>query len=103
MATTQVAASTVDPAKWLAIVRRWCPAASVEVPITLVRSLIEAARSGSSGQLRLSLLEEFVLGLDAQLCSNSEKINRLKKETVRMAADPQPLALPLVQSEGFRR
>jgi hypothetical protein len=88
MATTQAAASTVDPAKWLAIVRRWCPAAPVEVPITLVKSLIEAAASGSSGQLRLGLLEDFVLGLDAQLCSNAQKINKLKKETVRMTADP---------------
>jgi hypothetical protein len=88
MATTQVAASTVDPAKWLAIVRRWCPAAPVGVPITLVKSLIAAAASGCSGQLRLSLLEDFVLGLDAQLCSNAQKINKLKNETVRMAADP---------------
>jgi hypothetical protein len=80
--------TTVDPAKLLEIVRRWCPSAPVEVSISLVNALIEAAGSGSSGQLRLSLLEEFVLGLDAQLCSNSEKINRLKKETVRMAADP---------------
>ena len=88
MATTQAATSTVDPAKWLAIVRRWCPAAPVEVAITLVKSLIEAAESGSSGQLRLGLLEDFVLGLDAQLCSNAQKIDKLKKETVRMAADP---------------
>jgi hypothetical protein len=60
----------------------------VEVPITLVKSLIEAAASGSSGQLRFSLLEDFVLGLDAQLCSNAQKLNKLKQETVRMAADP---------------
>lgn len=88
IAGTQAQASTVDPAKWVAIVRRWCPAAPVAVPITLVNSLIEAAVSGSSGQLRLGLLEDLVLGLDAQLCSNAEKLNRLKKETVRMAADP---------------
>jgi hypothetical protein len=80
--------STIDPEKWLAIVRRWCPAAPVEVPITLVKSLIEAAASGSSGQLRLGLLEDFVLGLDAQLCSNAQKLNKLKMETARMAADP---------------
>jgi hypothetical protein len=88
MATTQAVASKVDPAKWLAIVRRWCPAAPVEIPISLVKSLMEAAASGSSGQLRLGLLEDFVVGLDAQLCSNSQKINKLKNETVRMAADP---------------
>jgi hypothetical protein len=88
MATTQAATSRVDPAKWLVIVRRWCPAAPVEIAITLVKSLIEAAESGSSGQLRLGLLEDFVLGLDAQLCSNAQKIDKLKKETVRMAADP---------------
>jgi hypothetical protein len=88
MATTQTAASTVDPAKLLAIVRRWCPGAQVEVPITLVKSFIEAAARGSSGQLRLGLLEDFILGLDAQLSSNSMKINKLKKQTVRMAADP---------------
>ncbi|MGO8920050.1 MAG: hypothetical protein ACLQJR_29470 [Stellaceae bacterium] len=86
MAGTPAQASTVDPVKWLAIVRRWCPAAPVEVPITLVKSLIEAAASGCSGQLRLGLLDDFVLGLDAQLCSNAQKLNKLKKETVRMAA-----------------
>jgi hypothetical protein len=80
--------STIGPEKWLAIVRRWCPAAPVELPITLVKSLIEAAASGSSGQLRLGLLEDFVLGLDAQLCSNAQKLNKLKMETARMAADP---------------
>jgi len=88
MAGTQAQESTADAAKWLTIVRRWCPAAPVEVPITLVNSLIEAAASGSSGQLRLGLLEDFVLGLDAQLCSNAQKINKLKKATARMAADP---------------
>jgi len=80
--------ATVDPAKLLEIVRRWCPAAPVEFPITLVKSLIEAAASGASGELRLGLLEDFVFGLAAQLCSNSQKIGKLKKETVRMAADP---------------
>ncbi len=80
--------TTVDPAKLLEIVRRWCPAAPVEVPITLVKALIEAAASGSSGELRLGLLEEFVLGLAAQLCSNAQKIDKLKKETARMAGDP---------------
>jgi hypothetical protein len=80
--------TTVDPAQLLKIVRRWCPGAPVEVPITLVKALIEAAASGSSGQLRLSLLEEFVLGLATQLCSNSSKIYKLKKATARMAADP---------------
>jgi hypothetical protein len=88
MAGTPAQASTVDPVKWLAIVRRWCPAAPVEIPITLVKSLIEAAASGSSGQLRLGLLDDFVLGLDVKLCSNAQKLNKLKKETVRMAADP---------------
>jgi hypothetical protein len=80
--------TTVDAAKLLEIVRRWCPAAPVEVPITLVRALIEAAASSSSGQLRLGLLEGFVLGLAAQLCSNSQKLDKLKKETARMAGDP---------------
>ena len=82
------AKSPVDTAKLLEIVRRWCPGAPVEVPITLVKALIEEAASGSSGELRLGLLEEFVLGLAAQLCSNSMKIERLKKETARMAGDP---------------
>jgi hypothetical protein len=80
--------TTVDPAKLLAIVRRWCPGAPVEVPITLVKALMEAAASGGSGELRLGLLEDFVLGLAAQLCSNGHKIEKLKKETARMAGDP---------------
>ncbi len=88
MAGMQAQTSTVDPANWLAIVRRWCPAAPVEVPITLVKSLIEAAASGCSGQLRLGLLDDFVLGVDTQLCSNSSKLNKLKMQIARMAADP---------------
>jgi hypothetical protein len=80
--------TTVDPAKLLEIVRRWCPAAPVEVPITLVKALIEAAASGGSGELRLGLLEDFVLGLARQLCSNGQKIVKLKNETARMAGDP---------------
>ena len=55
--------TTVDPAKLLAIVRRWCPGAPVEVPITLVKALMEAAASGGSGELRLGLLEASSLAL----------------------------------------
>jgi hypothetical protein len=80
--------NTVDPGKLVETIRRWCPGAPANVPITLVNELIEAAASGSSGELRLSFLEEFVLGLAAQLCSNSQKIEKLKKATARMAADP---------------
>jgi hypothetical protein len=40
-------ATTIDPAKLLEIVRRWCPASPVEVPIALVKALIEAAASSS--------------------------------------------------------
>ena len=87
MTGTQAQASTVDPAKLLEKVRRWCPAAPVEVPITLVKSFIEAAASGGLGQLRLGLLEDYVLGLDGELCAMRAKINKLKKETVRMAGD----------------
>jgi hypothetical protein len=78
----------VDPAKLLEIVRRWCPGAPVEVPVSLINTLIAAAANSSSGEFRLGLLEEFVLGLAAQLCSNSQKLNKLKKETTRMAGDP---------------
>jgi hypothetical protein len=87
-AETTNRSTTADPAKLLEIVRRWCPAAPVEVPINLVKALVEAAASGSSGELRLGLLEDFVLGLAAQLCSNICKIDKLKKETARMARDP---------------
>jgi hypothetical protein len=80
--------TTVDPAKLLEIVRRWCPGTPVEVPITLLKSFIEAAASGCSGQLRLGLLEDYLVDLAAELCSNSTKINKLKKETTKMAADP---------------
>jgi len=83
--------TTVDPAKLFEKVRRWCPSAPVEVPIGLVKSFIEAAASGGLGQLRLGLLEDYVLGLDGELCAMAEKINRLKKETVRMAGDPSRL------------
>ena len=87
MATQAEQRSTVDPAKWLAIVRRWCPAAPVEFPIALVNSLIEAAATGPAAQLRLGLLDELVLGLDAQLCSLPQKKNKLKMWTARMAND----------------
>jgi hypothetical protein len=58
------------------------------VPVAFVNALMAAAATGSSGELRLSFLEEFVVGLAAQLCSTSVKIEKLKKETARMAADP---------------
>jgi len=83
--------SAAVPAKLFEKVQRWCPSAPVEVPIALVKSFIEAAASGGLGQLRLGLLEDYVLGLDGQLCPMAEKINRLKKETVRMAGDPSRL------------
>jgi hypothetical protein len=83
--------TTVDPAKLFEKVRRWCPSSPVEVPIALVNLFIEAAASGGLGQLRLSLLEDYVLGLDGELCPMAEKINRLKKATVRMAGDPSRL------------
>jgi hypothetical protein len=41
--------TTIDPAKLLQIVRRWCPASPVEVPIALVKALIEAARQQQRG------------------------------------------------------
>ena len=40
--------TTFDPAKLVPIVRRWCPGVPVEVPITLVKELIEAAASGGT-------------------------------------------------------
>jgi hypothetical protein len=81
-------ANIVDPAKLVEIVQRWCPSAPVEVPIALVKALIEAAATGGSGELRLSLIEEFVVGLAGQLCTNGHKIVKLKRETARMADDP---------------
>jgi hypothetical protein len=80
--------ATVDPAQLVEIVRQWCPGAPVDVPIALVKALIEAAASGSSGELRLGLLAEFVVGLAGQLCSNTAKIHKLKKATASMAGDP---------------
>ena len=91
MASQSAAANrtnTVDPAKLVEIVQRWCPSASVEVPIALVKALIEAAATGGSGELRLSLLEDFVVGLAGQLCTSGHKIVKLRRETARMAGDP---------------
>jgi hypothetical protein len=81
-------ADPVEPAKLLEIVRRWCPGAPVEVPLGLINALVEAAANSSSGELRLGILEDFVCGLAAQLCSNSQKLAKLKKATARMAGDP---------------
>jgi hypothetical protein len=81
-------ANIVDPAKLVEIIQRWCPSAPVEVPVTLAKALIEAAATGGSGELRLSLLDEFVVGLAGQLCTNGHKIVKLKRETARMAGDP---------------
>ena len=91
MASQSVAANRaniVDPAKLVEIVQRWCPSAPVEVPVALVKALIEAAATGGSGELRLSLIEEVVVGLAGQLCTNGHKIVKLKRETARMADDP---------------
>jgi hypothetical protein len=79
--------STVDPGKLLEIFRRWRPAVPVADLITLLNSFITAAESGCIGQLRLDLLEGFVLGVDAQLCSTYAKINKVKKLTADMVDD----------------
>jgi len=79
--------TNVDPAKLLEKVRRWCPGDPIEVPITLVKSFIEAAASGCNGQQRLGVLEEYVLGLEGQLCSNAQKKNKIKKQTDAMLND----------------
>jgi hypothetical protein len=55
--TFQAAASTVDPAKLLAIFRRWRPAVPVADVITWVNLFIGAAASGCIGPVRVGLLE----------------------------------------------
>jgi hypothetical protein len=79
--------TTVDPAKLLEKVRRWCPGDPVEVPIALINSFVEAGASGCNGQQRLGVLEKYVLALDGQLCSNSQKKNKVKKQTTAMLDD----------------
>ena len=56
---------------------------------SLVKALIEA---GADGEICLELLEEFVVGLAVQLCLNSQKIEKLKKETAGMGSVPMPLS-----------
>jgi len=87
--------------KWLVIVRRWCPAAPVEIAITLVKSLIEAAESGSSGQLRFRvLLEDFRTWPGrAALLETLQKIDKLKKGD-RPHGRPTPLRRPKNSGQG---
>ena len=48
MAGTQAQASTVDPAKWLAILREWVPSEPLEVLVVLINSLIETSAQPAS-------------------------------------------------------
>jgi hypothetical protein len=96
MATTQAAASTVDPAKWLAMFSRWQPAASVEVLTALLKSLMEAAASGDGGRLRLAGLGELLAIVDKRLWTGLQKIEWVKEETLAFA---DPLHWPTFKKE----
>jgi hypothetical protein len=81
MAGTQ-AQSTVDPAKWLAILRVWVPTEPLEVLVALINSLIEA-----SGAVRGERLDGLIAHTDRTTRSGREKFERLRQWCDKMRAD----------------
>src|ERR1700716_2896389 len=84
MARTQPQTSTVDPAKWLAILRIWGPAEPIEVLVALLNSLINAA-----GPARVEGLDVLIAHTDETTRSGREKFERLRRWSNQMRADPR--------------
>ena len=84
MAGTQAQASTVDPAKWLAILREWVPSEPLEVLVFLINSLIE-----TSGPARVGGLDALIAHIHGTTRSGREKFERLRQWNDKMRADPQ--------------
>jgi hypothetical protein len=83
MAGTQAPASTVDPTKWLAILRVWVPTEPSEVLVALINSLIEA-----SGPARVEGLDTLIAHTDGTTRSGREKFQRLRQWSDKMRANP---------------
>jgi hypothetical protein len=77
LAEADACSAAVDAAKLFEKVRRWCPSAPVEVPITSVKSFIEAAASGGLGQLRWSSTFRCWRSPNCRARSNVEKTSGL--------------------------
>jgi hypothetical protein len=80
----QAQASTVDGAKWLAILRAWRPAEPLEVLVAFINSLIAI-----SGQARVEGLDALIAHIDGTTRSGREKYERLRRWSDKMRADPR--------------
>ena len=81
---TQAKASTVDPAKWLAILRKWVPTGPLGVLVVLINSLIE-----TSGPARIDGLDALIAHTDETTRSGREKFERLRQWSNKMRVDPR--------------
>lgn len=84
MAETQAQVSTVDPPKWLATLQTWTPAEPLDVLVAFINSLIKAA-----GPARVEGLDGLIAHTGATSRSGREKLERLRKWSEKMRADPR--------------
>jgi hypothetical protein len=75
--------STINPAKWLASLRKWVPNEPLEVLVALINSLIEA-----SGEARIEGLDALIAHTDGTTRSGREKFERLRQWSNKMRANP---------------
>lgn len=84
MAETRAQESTVDPAKWLAVLRVWVPSEPFKTLVAFINSLIEI-----SGPARVNGLDALIAHTDGTTRSGREKFERLRQWRDKMRADPQ--------------
>jgi hypothetical protein len=84
MAEAQAQVFTVDPTKWLATLQTWTPAEPLGALVAFINSLINAA-----GPARVQGLDGLIAHTGATTRSGREKLERLRKWSEKMRADPQ--------------
>jgi len=75
--------STINPGKWLAIVRGWRPAEPLDVLAAFIKSLME-----NCGPARVEGLDALIAHTDGTTRSGREKFERLRQWGDKMRADP---------------
>jgi hypothetical protein len=76
--------TTVDPAKWLAVLQRWHPRMPREELVAFINEFIEAA-----GRQRVEGLDALFIHVDKTTRSAQEKFDKLRQWNKKMRSDPR--------------
>jgi len=76
--------TTVDPAKWLAVLQRWHPRMPREELVGFINEFIEAA-----GRQRVEGLDALFIHVDKTTRSAQEKFDKLRQWNKKMRSDPR--------------